>query len=229
MMESNNLKKDYIDSNKNNLFRRSALPRIMIGTISSTTIAVLYACAHAKYRKLEISFVANWLKGSSIASLSFYSLNEGLLAATKYYNVYTNFWINYSFICYYLSKVHYRYLIRNHIMKWYNAIRYSHKCFLYFCVFNLIIELGVYLYREVELYDDEDVFDYIKLNLMENGRPSFKNFTFKDLSDYFMTGFHVLNSSDKSKQLRRYMRENPNGSKVETIDLYEFYRTNNIK
>jgi hypothetical protein len=223
-----NIKKDYIDSNKHRLLRKSALSRIILGTLTCTGISVLYATAHAKYRKLDASFIINWLKGSTIFSFSFYTLNEGMFSLSKYYGIYTNFWLNYTIVAYYLSKVHYRYLIRNHIMKWYNAIRYSHKCLLYLCVFNMIIEMGIYLVREIQLYDDEDVFDYIKQNFMEHNKPSF-NFTFKELQEHFMKSFHVLNSSDKVKHIKKYMREHPNNSRIETVDLYELYKTNNIK
>jgi hypothetical protein len=222
------IKKDYIDGNQNRLFRKSALPRVIVGTLTCTGVSVLYAIAHAKYRKLDTSFIINWLKGSTIAGFSFYTINEGLFALSKYYRVYTNFWLNYSITAYYLSKLHYRYLIRNHMMKWYSAIRYSHKCFLYLCVMNMVLEFGIYLVREVQLYDDEDVFDFIKQNYMEDGKASF-NFSFNELQDNFMKAFHVINSSDKVRFVKQYMREHPNHSKINTIDLYELYKGNNIK
>jgi hypothetical protein len=221
-------KKDYIDGNLERFFRKSAISRVIIGTTVCTGVSVLYAVAHAKYRKLDTSFIINWLKGSTVAGLSFFSLNELFFASSKYFKIYTNFWINYTFIAYYLAKVHYRYLIRNHRMPWYSAIKYSHKCFLYLCVGSMLIELIAYIIREVQLYDDEDIFDILSERFMKDGRASF-NFGYDELCEHFLKSFHVVNSSDKVRDIKRYMREHPNESKINTIDLYEFYKGNNIK
>jgi hypothetical protein len=223
-----NIRKDYIDGNKNRIFRNSAGVRIVLGTIACTGVSVLYACAYAKYKKLDTSFIINWLKGSALAGFGFYTSNEALFALSKYHRIYTNFWINYTLTCLWLSKAFYRFLIRNNIMKWYNAIRYSHKCFLYLCVINLIFEFGVYLFREVQLYDDEDIFDTIREKFMRNGLAEC-NFTYRDLEENFMKSFHVLNSPGKVKDVKRYMKDNPNNSKINTLDLYEYYKGNNIK
>lgn len=216
--------KNVQDGSENRLVRKSAITRIILGTITCTGCSVLYALAHAKYRNLDFQFVKNWLKGSLVFSSSFYTLNEGLLAVTKYYGVYTNFWINYSVVCYFLSKVHYRYLIRNHMMKWYMAIKYSHKCFLYFLVANLFIELIVYLFREIQLYDGEDIFDIVKNKYMdENGNPNF-DMTYDEIEKVFRAPWYLLNSADKVRVMRKHMRENPNHSHIKTIDLYELYK-----
>lgn len=212
---------NYKDSSKDKLIRSSALPRTIIGTLSTTTLALIYAYAHARYRNLDNIFIKNWLKGSLIASSLFFTSNEALIVLTKHYGIYTNFWLNYTIISYTLSKYHYRYLIRNSMMKWYNAIRYSHKCFLYLCVFNLVLELCIYLYREAYLYDGEDVLDRLKdydVNKMD----------LETMLDTFLSSHHVLNSSDKINKLRNFMNDHNNKTLIKTVDLYDFYKTTKI-
>ena len=82
---------NYKDSNKERLLRKSALPRIIIGTLSTTTICLIYSYAHARYRNLDNSFIKNWLKGSLLASSSFFVLNESFIVFSKYYGIYSNF------------------------------------------------------------------------------------------------------------------------------------------
>jgi hypothetical protein len=214
---------NYKDSSKNRLIRKSAAARILIGTISTSTFCVIYSYAHARYRNLDYTFMINWLKGSLIASSLFYTTNEGLLVITKYYGMYTNFWINYSLICYMLSKVHYRYLIRNNVMKWYNAIRYSHKCFLYMCVLNLIFELSIYLTREAYLYDGEDVFDRLSIMIKNN-----EELNSETLRENFLSSYHILNNSEKINRIKKYIDQHPTNSKIKSIDLYDFYKSKNI-
>ena len=110
-------------------------------------------------------------------------------------------------------------------MKWYNAIRYSHKCFLYLCVFNLIIELAIYLLREAYLYDGEDVLDRLRDYVNNNNSNTMDLDT---LRENFLASHHVLNSSDKMNKIRKYMSENDNKSNFKTIDLYDFYKKNKI-
>ena len=158
----NTQSKVFKDISKETIFRKSAVTRILIGTLASTTISVFYALAHARYRKFELSFVKNWFKGGFTFSFMFYSGNEVLFSVANFYKIYTNFWLNYTAVAYLLSKIHYRFLIRNHMMKWYAAIKYSHKCFLLFLVTNLTFELLIYLTKEIYLFDEKDVFDILK-------------------------------------------------------------------
>jgi hypothetical protein len=95
---------NFRDISKKTLFRKSALTRIILGTLSTTSVCFLYSLAHAKYRNFPFSFVKNWLKGSFSFSCLFYSGNEMMYAASNYYGIYTNFWINYSLLAYSLSK-----------------------------------------------------------------------------------------------------------------------------
>ena len=215
----------YKDGTNNRIIRKSALIRIILGTASTTTICLIYSFTHARYRNLEKTFIKNWFKGSLITSLSFYILNEALIISTKFLNIYSNFWINYTLICYYLSKIHYRYLIRNNIMKWYNAIRYSHKCFLYFCIFNLSIEMILFTIREAYLYDEEDVID--RLNRFLNKSEAKYLLSYDDIVENFISPVHVLNNLNKVSNINTYMKENPNGSRINTIDLYEYYKNKN--
>jgi hypothetical protein len=223
-------RKEIIESGRDVLFRKSALTRILLGTFVTTSSSLLFSYALYRYKHYSKSFIANWIKGSFTFSSAFYSLNEVLMGICKYYKVYTNFWINYTLISYNLSKIHYRYLIRNHMMKWYLAIPYSHKCFLYFCVLNMIIELVLFLSKEVYLYDEPDFLDILKDKKKEE-------LTIYDIENHFMKGFYIINSEQKKHILELYIQEQsdlrskfPNQQKKFTIknkiNLYELYAKN---
>jgi hypothetical protein len=240
--------KSFKDISRENLFRKSAFLRISLGTLTTTTISIFYALAHAKYRKFEFGFVKNWLKGTFTFSFLFYTGNEIIFSISNFYRVYTNFWINYTGLAYFLSKIHYRYLIRNHMMKWYQAIKYSHKVFLLFLVVNLILELLIFLTREIYLFEESDVFDNIREKFIDthSNKPNF-NMTYKDLEDNFMKSFHVINSKEKVKKIKEHLKKkneknfdsleeylnhktNKHGSefKIKTVNLYEMYKNKEI-
>ncbi len=237
--------KSFKDTSKENFFRHSALTRILLGTLATTTISVFYALAHARYRKFELSFVKNWFKGSFTFSLMFYTGNEILFSITNFYKIYTNFWLNYTAVAYFLSKIHYRFLIRNNMMKWYTAIKYSHKCFLLFLVVNLTFELIIYLTREVYLFDEMDVFDILKEKYTNkfSDDPNF-DMTYKEIEDNFMKSFHVVNSKEKIKKIKQHIGKKneekcktleeyfENKSimkfKLNTVNLYEMYKNKEI-
>jgi len=237
--------KAFIDTSKENLFRQSALMRILLGTFTTTTISIFYALAHARYRKFELNFVKNWVKGSFTFSLMFYTGNEVLFSITNFYKIYTNFWLNYTVLAYFLSKIHYRFLIRNHMMKWYTAIKYSHKCFLLFLVLNLTIELFIYLTKEIYLFDEKDVFDILKEKYTDkfSEDPNF-DMTYKEIEDNFMKTFHIINSKEKIKKIKEHIsKKNQEKSKnleayidnksmlnfkLNTVNLYEMYKNKEI-
>jgi hypothetical protein len=211
---NNSNKIQYVDVSKKNFFRNSAISRIVLGTLSTTSICLFYSLAHAKYRNFPFSFVKNWLRGSFSFSLLFYTQNEALVSICNYFNVYTNFWVNYTLIAYTLSKVHYRYLIRNNQMKWYLAIKYSHKCFLYLLVFNLMIELGIMLNKEIYLYNEPDLFDIVNEKFKDkNGNPNF-NMTYDDLEENFMKPFQLFNSREKINIVNKNMKTHDFGTNV---------------
>jgi hypothetical protein len=230
----------YADASNSNktVFRQSALARILLGTCATSTICILYSLAHARYRKFDISFVKNWIKGGLTCSFLFYTGNEMLLALSKYYQFYTNFWINYSLLAYYLSKLHYKYLIRNRMIKWFEAIQYSHKIFLYFLTANLVIEFVIFLTREFYLYDEPDILDKLK-NIKENKTP----FTYSLLEENFMKGVHIINSEEKREFIKSQMRSLDNDlilgsekvgggakkfNRIKVVNLYGLYKNNKI-
>jgi len=88
-------------------------------------------------------------------------------------------------------------------MKWYLAIKYSHKCFLLFLVINLIFELFLKIGREFILFKEKDLFDIInkKFKDPETHKANFNNMTYDDLEKHFMKPFHIFNSSEKIKVL----------------------------
>ena len=148
------------DNTNNRIFRKSSIPRIFLGTFLTTSTCFVYSIIFSKIKKLDNKIIKNYLKGSSILSFSFFSLNEIIFSSANFLGIYSNFFINYSLASYILSKKYYRYLIRKEIMSWEKAIKFSHKCFLILCVLVNLIELYIYLYREIMLYDGEDVFDF---------------------------------------------------------------------
>ena len=110
-------------------------------------------------------------------------------------------------------------------MQWDKAIKYSHKCSLIFCVLISSIELIIYLFREIQLYDGEDVFDFFEKKLKDNSDP----ITFKDIEDNFMSSFHIMNSPEKRKMIDKYIMENSDGEvkkKFKTVNMYKFFREN---
>lgn len=237
---TNHEKIQYTDISKNNLFRRSALLRIFIGVSSTTFISFLFSMAHARWRNFHFSYVINWLKGSSIFSLLFYSGNEILYAGCNFFNIYTNFWLNGSFLALTLSKLHYKYLIRNKMMKWYVAIKYSHKCFLYFLVINLVFDLIIKLKREIYLFEEKDLFDILRENFKdsETNTPKF-NLTCDDLEKHFMKPLHILNDTEKIKiikyNLRHQNKDKKKGEislanffKVKTVNVFDLYKNNKV-
>lgn len=241
--------KTFKDVSKENILRQSAVLRICLGTFTTTTVSLFYALAHAKYRRFDFSFVKNWFKGSFAFSFMFYTGNEFIFSLTNFHRIYTNFWINYTALAYCLSKMHYRYLIRNHMMKWYQAIKYSHKVFLLFLILNLIIELFIYLTREIYLFEEADVFDILKEKFIDKNsmEPNYK-MTYNDLENNFMKSFHVLNSKEKVKKIKEnvrnqnkenfesyddYLKNKSYGHggrypKIKTVNLYEMYKNKEI-
>lgn len=224
--------KEIFDTSQNKIFRKSSLGRIILGTIGTTTCCFFYSFCLARYKNYSFSFIKNWIKGSLCFSFLFYTSNEFLFSLSKFYSIYTNYWINYTAICYFLSKMHYRYLIRYHSIKWYNAIKYSHKCFLYMCVINLILETFIYLTREIYLFSEDDIFDIVHQKFYdENNNPNY-NLSYEDVEKNFMKSFHIINSQSKMKRIEKYIYEkkledkdnNRNNSNINTINLYDFYK-----
>lgn len=249
-------KNKMIDTSKKSLFRKSGPTRIFLGVTTCTSVCFLYSLAHSKYRNFPFSFVKNWLKGSLCFSILFYSGNELMYAASNFFGIYTNFWINYSILSYYLSKIHYRYLIRNNHLKWYLAIKYSHKCFLYLLVINCLFDLILLLNKEVILYDQEDLFDIVRERFIdkETGMPNY-DMNYQDLENHFMKSIQLFNSPEKLNILKRnekrhsftdkYTNKNSisenksnlstrgnknsilfSGLSIKTVDIFELYKNN---
>lgn len=221
------------DKSKDKLIRPSCYARIILGTFFTSSSCLIYSLIFAKLKKLDHSFVKNYLKGSLVLSFGFFGLNELIYSSQKYFGIYSNFFINYSITSYIMSKFFYKHLMRKHYMQWDKAIKYSHKCFLIFCVLISFIELMVYLYREIQLYDGEDLFDYIeKITKSENK----EQITFKDIENNFMCSFHIFNNPEKRKQIDKYIIENSERSdnnsnndtnkRYRSVNLYKFFREN---
>lgn len=230
MINNNEFHDKYIklkDNSKNKIIRPSSFTRITLGTFFSSSSCFIYSLIFAKLKKLDHVFVRKYLKGSFLLSLGFFGLNEIVYSTSKYFGIYSNFFINYSITSYIMSKFFYRHLIRNHYMQWDKAIKYSHKCFLIFCVFISALELMVYLYREIHLFDGDDFFDYFEKKLKNKN----DHITFKDIENNFMCSFHILNNPEKRKLLDKYIYENSRDGKTkndkyQTVNLYKFYRDN---
>jgi len=213
------------DKSKNKIFRPSCLTRVILGTFFSTSTCLIYSLIFAKLKKLDHNFVRNYIKGSFLLSLGFFSLNETIFSASKFFGLYSNFFINYSITSYIMSKIFYRHLIRKNMMQWDKAIKYSQKCFLIFCVLICSFEFMIYLYREIELYDGEDFLDYFQKKLKDNN----ENITFRDIESNFMSSFHILNNPEKRKLIDKYILENnddENRKNYKTVNLYKFLRDN---
>jgi hypothetical protein len=219
LYDSGNQFADLKDSYYKSLFRSSSICRIVINTGLCAFICGLYAYSLFRYKNLNRDFVKNWIKGSFICSLSFYTLNEVSLALFKYYHLYTNFWINYSLVGYICSKIFYRYLIRNNINKWFEAIKRSHKYFFILVTFSSILDLIVYTIRYIELYDEEDIFDKVQKLREENTKMSYNQF-----EELFMQPVVLVNTSRKRREILKYMNENSNNSGLKTVDLYDMYK-----
>lgn len=213
------------DNSKNKLIRPSCLTRIVLGTFLTTSSCFIYSIIFAKIKRLDHFFVKNYLKGSLLLSFGFFSLNEAIFSTTKYFGIYSNYFVNYSLTSLIMSRIFYKHLIRKNLMQWDKAIKYSHKCFLIFCVLISSMELIIYLFREIQLYDGEDVFDFFEKKLKDNSDP----ITFKDIEDNFMSSFHILNSPEKRKMIDKYIMENSEGEvkkKFKTVNMYKFFREN---
>ncbi len=214
------------DNSNNRLIRKSAISRLTLGTFFTTSSCFIYSIIFTKLKKLEPSFIKNYTKGSFLLSFAFFSLNETIFSTSKYFGIYSNFFINYSLTSYFISKYFYRYLMRNSIMEWDKAIKYSQKCFLIFCVLICSLELFVYLYREIHLYDGQDIFDYFEKKIIEDK----DHITFKDIEDNFMNGFHIMNSPDKRRLIDKYILENTddnqNMRRFKSVNMYKFFRDN---
>ncbi len=233
-MKNNELEFKYVklkDNSKDKLIRPSCFTRIVLGTFFTTSSCFIYSLIFAKLKKLDHTFIRNYLKGSFLLSSGFFTLNEILFSTTKYFGIYSNFFINYSLTSYILSRLFYKHLIRNHYMPWDKAIKYSHKCFLIFCVLISALELLIYIYREIQLYDGEDIYDYFEKKALNGGDP----ITFNDIEVNFMSGFHILNNPEKRKMIDKYIYENSqfdkenglfNNRKLKSVNLYKFFRDN---
>ena len=109
-------------------------------------------------------------------------------------------------------------------MQWDRAIKYSQKSFLISCVVINSLELLIYFYREIQLYDGEDVFDYFEKRLKERNNEPIK---FHEIEDNFMCAFHIMNSPEKRKEIDKYMYENRDeNKKINSVNLYKFFRDN---
>lgn len=230
-MINNELDFKYIklkDNSKNKIIRPSYVTRILLGTFFTTSSCFIYSIIFAKLKKLDHLFIKNHLKGSFLLSLCFFSLNELVFSTTKFFNLYSNFFINYSITSFTMSRIFYKHLIRNNYMQWDKAIKYSHKCFLIFCVLISALELLIYLYREIQLFDGEDFFDYFEKKRLKNNENS--AISFKDIESNFMSSFHIFNNPEKRKLIDQYVYENSdkdhiNGNrKFKSVNLYKFFR-----
>ncbi len=124
-------------------------------------------------------------------------------------------------------------------MKWYEAIKYSHKCFLYFLVVNLVFELFLKLSREIYLYNEKDLFDIVRENYKdpETNTPNF-NMTYGEFEKHFMKSFHIFNSTEKHKLIRRNLKTHKTDNQknsvltkymvIKTVDLYDLYKNNKV-
>jgi hypothetical protein len=202
------------DNTNNRIFRKSSLTRIILGTFLTTSTCFVYSIIFSKIKKLDNKIIKNYLKGSSILGFSFFSLNEIIFSSFNYLGIYSNFFINYSFASYILSKKYYRFLIRKEIMTWEKAIKFSHKCFLILCVIVNLIELYIYLYREIVLFDGEDVFDFYKRKFINNANNNITNdnevLTIYDIQENFMAPIQLFNNIEKIKILERYLIDQDN-------------------
>ena len=212
------------DINSESLARKSWKIRILGGTLLTTSICTLFAVSVSKYRSLGNKYVFNWIKGSLVYSFSFLTLNESIYSLSKYYNIYNNTWIGYSFSGIYLSKVFYRQLIRYHNYRWYSAILYSHKCFGTLTCSFIILDYIIDTLRMIYLYDEDDIFDLYITKMKDN-----KNVTFEDVKELFMKPVHIVNSEEKMIKLRneviKYKELNPK-IKLNIVDLYGYFSEN---
>ena len=218
-----NYDKKYKEINPNKLIRDSSKIRIITGTTVVTTSCILYSFAMKKLKNHPTQFCKNWAKGSLIFSFSYYTLNEFFFGISKYYQIYSNYWLNSSLSAYILSRVFYRHLIKNSLMRWHSAILFSHKCFASLCVFNILFELSFQTLRFLYLYDEEDVIDILDKKIKEQS-----NFDFNDVQEIFMGPIHIFNSENKINKIRKYIAENKiklkNNKDSITFDLYNYYK-----
>lgn len=235
MLNNNQNSSIYIqlkDNTKEKFIRKSAITRITLGTFLTTTTCFVYAVIFSKVKKLDNTIIKNYLKGSSILSFSFFSLNEFIYSSTNFLGIYSNFFINYSIVSYILSKKYYKYLIRKEIMTWEKAIKFSHKSFLIFCVLINLLELYIYLYREIALYDGEDVFDFYKRKFIDKNDELI---TIEDIEKNLMAPIQIFNSIEKKKILDKYMIENYNDNdnngknrNLRSVNIYKFVKDTSI-
>jgi hypothetical protein len=219
-----NENKKYRDVQGDAFIRKSSLLKIATGTTVISSSCILYALAMRKVKNHPYQYVKNWGKGSLVFSFSFYFLNEVFHSLSKFYQIYTNFWINNSISAYLLSKIHYRYLIKTSRMKWHSAILYSHKCFASLCVFNIIAESVISTIRYIYLYDEPDIIDYINEKIKNENDL----ITYVELQRNFLKPVHVINSEEKMGKMREFYKETKSksdGKRKVMFDLYNFYKT----
>ena len=125
------------------------------------------------------------------------------------------------------------------MMKWYMAIKYSHKCFLYFLVINLVIDLLIKLKREIYLFEEKDIFDILRENFKDpdTNTPNF-NFTYDDLERHFMKPFHLLNDTEKLKVIKSNLKSQRHSNKnktlkgsmfdIKTVNVFDLYKNNKV-
>lgn len=215
--------KKYKDADAERIVRKSAPIRVILGTLTVTSSCILFSMAMRSVKNYPNTYVTNWAKGSLVFSLAFYTLNEALLSFCKYYSIYTNFWINSTISAYVLSKFHYRYLIKTQQMRWHSAILYSHKCFAFLCVFNILTEGWLSFCRYVYFYDEPDVIDFMKTRMSDIKNPV----TFEELQSNLITPYHIINSDRKKESLKEFYYKNsilPDGRRKLTIDMYDYYK-----
>lgn len=210
----------YCDTRKERIIRKSAPIRILLGITSTTSVGFIFSLVCSRIRNYGMQYIYNWIKGSFVYSTFFFISNEAMTSLCAYYSLYTNFWINYTVLSFYLSKMHYRYLIRRRLMKWHLAIKYAHKCSLYFLTINLIIELFIFIMREALLYDEPDFLDEMK-------KINLDRITFEEYEDTFLIPFHIVNTPDKTNQIKRIAgnknkrRSRPTTSSgLKTVNMY---------
>ena len=218
-----NEKKKYRDVQSDTIIRKSGLLKIATGTTIISSSCILYALAMRQLKNHPLQYVKNWGKGSLIFSFSFYLLNEVFHSLSKFYQIYSNFWINNSISAYVLSKVHYRYLIKTSRMKWHSAILYSHKCFASLCIFNILAESVFSTIRYIYLYDEPDIIDFINEKVNNDNDL----ITYVELQRNFLKPVHVINSEKKMQKMREFYKDNKSKSDEKTkvmFDLYNYYK-----
>lgn len=199
------------EQKKSELFRKSALTRVIIGTSFATFVGFLVSNTIYLSKIRSKKYLTNMTKGAFGLSLVFYTINEFVTAAFNYNNIYTNFVITNCLSAIVSQKLLFK-VLYNRNVNFYKAFYLSQRYTIIFLSFNMTIEFVLKLLSYGKVNKFIDVLDYSEELIDEKG-----NVNYSLLNDFKL---YLL---EKEKNYKLVFNSNPSILMFNSKRKQEFY------